>query len=945
MSPSTRRARQRATAHHSARGTTATTEVSPPSQVSSRRLWLFRLTSVFLAPLLLLTGLELALRSGHYGYPTGFFVQPDDSSIRVTNDRFGWRFFGPHLARLPEPQLLSAKPHDTIRIFVLGGSAAMGVPNPHFSFGRILEVMLRERHPGVRFEVVNAAMTAINSYVVLEIARDCAALQPDLFIVSMGNNEVVGPYGPGAVFQDWSPNLPLIRATLRVRSTRTGQLLGSAMAAAFRRDRRPKTWRGMAMAMNNPVAADDPRLTPTYANFRRNLADICRVAGHAGAAVVLATVPVNLRDCPPFASRHRAHLPDSDLQSWQSIYRAGIAFEERRQWREALVRYELAARLDDRFAELEFRMGECLAALGRHREARDRFLAARDLDVLRFRADGKINQTVREVAAERRAGGVFLADGESAVAEGAAGDVPGGALFFEHVHLTFDGNYLLARALLDQVERALPQLAASRRTSTVLSRQQCAHALAMTPWDEQQSFELMAEMTSAPPFTGQLGHAARLAAMKQRAHSLATPSSLPESRRLYEWALESAPGDWSLHHRYGQLLLAIGEPEQAARHMQVALEAFPWNLPLHVDLAKAKSVSGHNQEAIALFEKALEMYPIHPAARAGLVAALAREGRLEEAMVEVQKAVEIDPTFDGAYLAFGVALGERGDAYGAMAQFRKALEINPQDALAHQNLGTTLAERGRVDEAIASLRKAVEIDPSFQAAHMNLGLALARRGSVQEAMGHFQAVLKITPEDPIARYALGSALASQGHTDEAIAAFRKVIAVDPRHYGAHVSLGIELAHQGHAQEAIASFQKAREIAPRNPAAYYNLGTALAAQGRAAEATTWFQQALATDPTYVAAHLGLGSLAAEQGRVDEALVHTQRALELDPGNATAYYLAGQLLARYGRADQAVAAYRQALAIRPDFEDARRNLQSLSRAHRGPSQAVRERNAEP
>jgi hypothetical protein len=38
----------------------------------------------------------------------------------------------------------------------------------------------------------------------------------------------------------------------------------------------------------------------------------------------------------------------------------------------------------------------------------------------------------------------------------------GGELFYEHVHFDFDGSYLLARCVLDQVCLAAPQLAAAR---------------------------------------------------------------------------------------------------------------------------------------------------------------------------------------------------------------------------------------------------------------------------------------------------------------------------------------------------------------------------------------------------------------------------------------------------------------------------------------------------
>jgi len=42
----------------------------------------------------------------------------------------------------------------------------------------------------------------------LEIAKDCAHHQADLFILYLGNNEVVGPYGAGTVFTPLSSNLP-----------------------------------------------------------------------------------------------------------------------------------------------------------------------------------------------------------------------------------------------------------------------------------------------------------------------------------------------------------------------------------------------------------------------------------------------------------------------------------------------------------------------------------------------------------------------------------------------------------------------------------------------------------------------------------------------------------------------------------------------------------------
>ena len=238
--------------------------------------------------------------------------------------------------------------------------------------------MLREQYPGVQFEVVNAAMVAINSHVGLEIARDCAAREPDLFVVYMGNNEVVGPYGPGTVFQRWSPSLRMVRANLRVKSTRVGQLLGDMVGSFSRNGDAPGRWRGMEMFLNNPITADDPRLSTAYDNYRQNLTDVCGVARRARAAVVLSTVAVNLQDCPPFASQHRSGLTPGDLAKWEAIYRTGAELEASHRWSEAVEQYDAAAKIDDRYAELQFRVGQCLLKAGRLAEARSRFELARD---------------------------------------------------------------------------------------------------------------------------------------------------------------------------------------------------------------------------------------------------------------------------------------------------------------------------------------------------------------------------------------------------------------------------------------------------------------------------------------------------------------------------------------------------------------------------------------
>ena len=774
--------------------------------LSRRRKWLFRLIVMVLAPLLFFTVLEAGLRLGGYGYPTTFFVGPDADGTYTINPRFGWRFFPRAIAREPEPYSISAKSAGAVRIFVLGSSAAQGVPSPSFSFGRILEVLLRNQYPGVQFEVINAAMTAINSHVVLEIARDCAAHQPDLFVVYMGNNEVVGPYGPGTIFQQWSPSLKLVRANTWVKSMRIGQLFDDAIHRFHAKGGTPTTWQGMEMFLGNQIAADDPRLKAVYDNYRQNLIDLCGVARRAGVGVILSTVAVNLGDCPPFASQHRSDLLPEELKTWESIYQSGIDLEASSRWPEAIARYEAAARIDDRFAELQFHVGRCLAEAGRFPEARDCFILARDLDVLRFRADSRINAIVREVAAGQEAAGVCGVDAEQALANSdlAAGNIPGGDLFCEHVHLTFDGNYLLARAVLDRVDAALPRLAAFRKQDPVLSRQECAESLALTAWDEYGMAVKTVEMMDRPPFTNQLNHDVRQASARKRMERLGavahTPTAVRAACKRYEAALAKTPDDGQLHQRYGRLATMAGEPETAIEHLQVALKKMPSEPLAYVDLGEAEQSCGQIDEAIAHYRKALEL----------------------------------DPDFTIVHYKLGIILADRGRADEAIMHYRKVLELDPGMAKAHNNLGAVLNGLGRTDEAIAEYQKSLEIDPKSVMAHNNLGSVLNNRGRADEAIAEFQKALETDERCVAVRFNLANAFDSLGRTDEAIEQHRRILKIDPNFALSHNSLGVVLARCRRLDEAIAHFQTALELKPDFTDARTNLKNVLTLRDRRPE---------------------------------------------------------------------------------------------------------------
>src|SRR5262249_24403647 len=159
----------------------------------------------------------------------------------------------------------------------------------------------------------------------------------------------------------------------------TGQLLHNLVRLGSAHDT-PQLWGGMEMFTRSQVRAGDAALQTTYAQFRANLTDICRAGLGAGARVVVCTVPVNLKDCAPFASLPAPDLPPEQLDALKRSYESGTGREDVGKYADAIARYEEAARIDDRFADLQFRLGRCYAALGRAGDAAAKYALARDLD-------------------------------------------------------------------------------------------------------------------------------------------------------------------------------------------------------------------------------------------------------------------------------------------------------------------------------------------------------------------------------------------------------------------------------------------------------------------------------------------------------------------------------------------------------------------------------------
>jgi tetratricopeptide (TPR) repeat protein len=687
--------------------------------ITGRRLWVYRLSAIILMPLLFFLMVEACLRIIGYGYPTTMTIncKVADNVCFRDNIKFAYQFFPPTLARMAESFVFpSEKTERTYRIFVLGESAAAGTPDDAFCFGRILRVLLSQQYPQVNFEVITAAMPAINSHAILKIAKDGSNRQPDLFVVYMGNNEVVGPYGAGTVFSPLLSNLSLIRLGISFKATRIGQLINNLLDS-IGAGNNLQVWRGLEMFIGKQVRENDPRMEIVNRHFKKNIEDIRKIAVDKNIKIIFCSVGSNLKDSPPFASLHRKNLTQAEQKIWDNLYQQGITFETEEKYAEAIEQYLKADQIDSEYADLQFRLGRCFSALLDYDKSKDRYIKARQLDTLRFRADNSINEIIRSSTKDRAKQGVYFLDTADTFEQNSPNRITGQELFYEHVHLNFDGNYLLAKTIFEQVIQIMPERILKFRagTSELPTVQDCQRYLAYTDREKYEIARMVLNVFfKKAPFTNQLYHNQQIKQLELHVQTLKDSISGAVNKSIeskYVWALEQNPTDWQLHRKYGIFLEEMKDLNAAMKQYNLVLKYMPDNYE--------------------------------------------------------------------AYAKIGLLLGQQGDLNGDIKNNLESIRINPFYAYAYFNLGVAYHKKNMLDDSVKYYYKAIQFQPTFVEPYIDLGVALYQQGKIDQAIQLYQNGLKRLPDNWDLHYNLGIIFNTQGRTNEAVQQFLTAIKINP----------------------------------------------------------------------------------------------------------------------------------------------------------------------
>lgn len=243
------------------------------------------------------------------------------------------------------------------------------------------------------------------------------------------------------------------------------------------------------------------------------------------------------------------------------------------------------------------------------------------------------------------------------------------------------------------------------------------------------------------------------------------------------------------------------------------------------------------------------------------------------------------------------------------------------------------------DRVLAALPPTVGLGPTDRLRLARLNLRLERWGP----LGEIVATLVDAPEEWSREHAFltAAAWARQGRCVEALAVLDWLAgappstttlvaaAPQPSRYEIEVWRGVTLMLAGQSDAARQALRGAAELDPARADALYYLGVLEARIGRAELAIMHLKNALAASARLAPAWEALAGVELDAGRIDDALDHVRQAVRVNPRRGSAQFLLALACAKVSQAAPAAEALRRAFQLDPQYLDAAKQTEVLTR----------------
>ncbi|NWG29046.1 MAG: hypothetical protein HXY48_11005 [Ignavibacteriaceae bacterium] len=363
-------------------------------------------------PVIIILLLELSLRIFDYGRTYDQWVRYGNGKLTL-NPEIAYRYFY-NTNRVPSANhnyFDEIKKENSYRVFVMGGSSAAGFPySPNGAFSRYIRKRLELLYPEKEIEVVNIAMSAINSYALRDMLPGVLEKEPDLVIIYAGHNEYYGALGVGSV-ETLGDTRFIVNTVIWLNRFKTFELLRNLIKSISGLFSAPVKQEGTLMArmsQRQMIPFNSEKYFSGLNQFEGNLRDILEMLKDKNVPVILGRLVSNLKDQKPFESVYAGEFPPAD-----EIFN--------------LAQTELAS--------------------GRLINADSLFRLAKDLDALRWRAPEKLIQIIEALGKEYNFPVVKL---DSVFNAESVSGVVGDDLITDHLHPNLRGFQIIGREICNK---------------------------------------------------------------------------------------------------------------------------------------------------------------------------------------------------------------------------------------------------------------------------------------------------------------------------------------------------------------------------------------------------------------------------------------------------------------------------------------------------------------
>jgi cellulose synthase operon protein C len=418
--------------------------------------------------------------------------------------------------------------------------------------------------------------------------------------------------------------------------------------------------------------------------------------------------------------------------------------------------------------------------------------------------------------------------------------------------------------------------------------------------------------------------------------------------RAIEQLVQKSPGDMNLRLlAAGVYSNALGQNEDARRHLLAARNLEPKNSRVLLALARLETAVGNRDAARAVYLEALQVDKDDVNAISGLAWLAGMRG--DRADFNAWR-TELDRLSGPRVRAEAMRLSlMQGDQAGASRAATQLLHESPEAAIAAYTIGTVYLNAGLARAARDHLRSAAEARSDVPEYWLKLAEAEIALGELTSAESHLRKSLQIRSGWLPATRLLVRVAMLQKNPERAIGVVADLRKQRPDDWALRVLEADTLAASGKFAAAMAAYEVALsqdfdrgvmmrwittrraagvkdpaqplvervERSPKDLTLRLLLANYYLSVGENAAATSHYRRALELQPANVLALNNLAWLLFESkaGTLDEAIGLARRARQIEPASAQVLDTLGWLLHNAGKAEEAVEVLTQAAALAP------------------------------